>query len=287
MKRFLAVVLVLGTLLCGCAPLGEESSDPGQSFLETESRTPEELAILGGKTVILDPGHGFEDPGCEYPDNGIIEKDLTLLLAEKIASALEAHGVTVLFTHMGEGFPGREALDALAAEKGYDIGAYLDHLITAYSGREGDKITETVDAFGQGVNEDGVFDTFERSYYANLQRGDLFLSVHINASGTNSYAAGSDLFTCFDTPHKEESARLSEALRLNLRHRFSDRRVGERADGWDNAYVVTKYPDMPSLLLEAGFASGEADAKLLTDPAWQDLFAAAVAGGIEMYLLGY
>ncbi len=287
MKRFLLALLLLGVLICGCAPLTEESSDREQSFLGTESRTPEELAILGGKTVILDPGHGFEDPGCEYPDNGIIEKELTLLLTEKIASALEQHGVTVIFTHLGEGFPGRGALDALAEEKGYDLAAYLNNLITAYSGREGEQIGETAEAFAQGVNEDCVFDTFERSYYANLQGGDLFLSVHINASGTNSYAAGSDLFTCFDTPHKEESARHSETMRLNLRHQFPDRRVGIRADGWDNAYVVTKYPDMPSLLLEAGFASGEADAKLLTDPAWQDLFAAAVAGGIEMYLLGY
>jgi len=289
MKRFLTLLVCLALVsLWGCVPPeGKEEESRRQDFLAAESRTPEELAILAEKTVILDPGHGFEDPGCEYPNNGIIEKELTLHLTEKIASLLEQHGVSVIYTHMGEGFPGREALDALAAEKGYDLDAYLNDLISAFSGREGDAVGETVAAFGTGVNGDGVFDTFERAYYANLQGGDLFLSIHINASGTNSYAVGSDLFICSDTPHRESSEGLMESLERSLKHTFPSRRIGVRSDSWGNAFVVTKYPDMPSLLLEAGFASGEEDAKKLTDPAWQDAFAKAVANGVEMYLLGF
>lgn len=290
MKRFLAASLCACLLLlCGCemaSPNAEEESR-AHSFLEAESRTPEELAILAGKTVILDPGHGFDDPGCEYPENGVIERELTLLLAEKIADLLEQHGVTVIFTHLGEGFPGREALAALAAQKGYDIEAYLNDLIASYSGREGDSVGETVAAFGAGVNDDTVFDTFERAYYANLQGGDLFLSVHINASGTNSHAMGSDLFVCSDTPHKEASRQLMTNMKLAIEHTFPARRVGDRSDSWGNAFVVTKYPDMPSLLLEVGFASNGEDAKNLTDPAWQDEFARAAAKGVEMYLLEF
>lgn len=289
MKRFLSLLLCLALFaLWGCVPPEEQEEESRKhNFLQSESRTPEELAILGEKTVILDPGHGFEDPGCEYPNNGIIERELTLVLAEKIAAVLEGHGVSVIFTHMGEGFPGREALDALAKEKGYDLDAYLTHLITAFSGRDGAAVEETVIAFGTGVNGDGVFDTFERAYYANLQGGDLFLSVHINASGTNAYAAGSDLFICSDTPHEASSAELMEAMEASLLHAFPARRVGTRAYPWDGAFVVTKYADMPSLLLEAGFASNSGDAAELTDPAWQDAFAVAVAEGIEMYLLGF
>lgn len=285
MKRFLAAVLLLSVFLCGCT-LPEEESDPKQGFLEAGSRTPEELAILAGKTVVIDPGHGFEDPGCEYPENGIIERELTLVLAEKIASALEQHGVSVLFTHLGESFPDREALDALAEEKGYDLEGFLKGLITGFSGRDELAAGETVAAFGEGVNDDGVFDTFERAYYANLQGGDLFLSVHINASDTNSHAAGSDLFICSDTPHQGDSAAMMEALQASLLHSFPARRAGTRAYSWDDAFVVTKYVDMPALLLEAGFASNREDAAELTDPAWQDVFALAVAEGIEMYLLG-
>lgn len=77
------------------------------------------------------------------------------------------------------------------------------------------------------------------------------------------------------------------SLEQALKHAFPSRRIGVRSDSWGDAFVVTKYPDMPSLLLEAGFASGEEDAKKLTDPAWQDAFAKAVADGVEMYLLGF
>lgn len=286
MRRILLLLLV-GLLLCGCMPMAEESDHRKQDFLAAESRSPEELALLAKKTVLLDAGHGFEDPGCEYPDNGIIERELNLLLAQKIASALRAHDVTVILTHNGESFPGREDLDALASEKGYDLTAYLHALISAYSGREGDALENTVTAFGQGVNGDGVYDTFERAYYANLLGGDLFVSVHINASGTNAYAVGSDLFVCGDTPHGEASSALMASMKASLCYAFPARRVGAREDGWDDAFVVTKYTDMPAILVEAGFASNDEDAKLLTDPAWQDAFAVAVAEGIEMYLLGY
>ena len=286
MKRIL-LLLLSGLLLCGCVAMTEESDHLKQDFLTAESRSPEELALLAKKTVILDAGHGFEDPGCEYPDNGIIERELNLLLTQKIASALRAHGVTVIPTHNGESFLGREDLDALASEKGYDLTAYLHALISAYSGREGDALENTVTTFGQGVNSDGVYDTFERAYYANLLGGDLFLSVHINASGTNAYAAGSDLFVCGDTPHGEASSALMASMKASLRYAFPARRVGAREDGWDDAFVVTKYTDMPSILVEAGFASSDEDADLLIDPTWQDAFAVAVAEGIEMYLLGY
>ena len=283
MKK-LCLILLAGLLLCGCMP-DEELPDPKDLFLEAESRTPEELAVLATKTVILDPGHGFEDPGCEYPENGVIERELTLVLAEKIAFALEQHGVTVVFTHRGERFTAREDLDALAAEKGYDLEAFLHSLVSAFSGREGEQVEATLTAFGEGVNDDGVFDPFERAYYANLYGGDLFLSVHINASGTNSYAAGSDLFICSDTPYGENSLRLMEALHASLGHSFPSRRVGSITYGWENAFVVTKYADMPALLLEAGFASNKGEAQSLVDAAWQNSFALAVAKGIELYLL--
>ena len=66
---------------------------------------------------------------------------------------------------------------------------------------------------------------------------------------------------------------------------FPKTRCGARALSWDGAYVVTKYADMPALLLESGFATNGGDAKNLTNSAWQDQFASAVADGIRMYLL--
>ena len=52
---------------------------------------------LRGKIVILDPGHGGEDPGA-FATDGIPEKKLTLRLAQTTAHLLRAAGATVYLT---------------------------------------------------------------------------------------------------------------------------------------------------------------------------------------------
>lgn len=47
-------------------------------------------------TVVLDAGHGGEDGGCE--GNGLVEKDLNLDIALRIASLLRKQGVNVVLT---------------------------------------------------------------------------------------------------------------------------------------------------------------------------------------------
>ena len=288
-KRLAVFAVCALVLVCLCACESEEAIEAAsrrQEFLQGQSLTEEQKALLQSKTVILDPGHGFDDPGCQYPQNGIIEKELTLLLAQKIGAQLEKSGINVLYTHDGETFENLPALNAFAEAEEYDLRGYLEALVAGYSGREGEEATATVETFLAGLDEDGVFDIYERSYYANLLEADLFLSVHINASATNAHAQGFDLFVCEDTPYQERSEGLMEVMEEALRYSFADRRCGTTAYDWDGAFVVTKYPDMPSLLIEAGFASGVEDAKLLTDGEWQDRFAKAAADGVRMYLLG-
>lgn len=56
------------------------------------------------------------------------------------------------------------------------------------------------------------------------------------------------------------------------------------AKGWNDAFVVTKRADMPSILIEMGFASNKDDAANLLDPEWRETFVSAVADGIGDYL---
>jgi len=50
-----------------------------------------------GRTVVLDPGHGGEDPGA-VSDSGILEKEINLNIAMEVKRLLEADGYTVLMT---------------------------------------------------------------------------------------------------------------------------------------------------------------------------------------------
>lgn len=53
---------------------------------------------LAGKTVVLDPGHGGNDPGAQPSTKETSEKLLTLSIAKKTAEKLLAAGATVLMT---------------------------------------------------------------------------------------------------------------------------------------------------------------------------------------------
>ena len=52
---------------------------------------------IGGKTIVLDPGHGGSDPGAIGP-TGLQEKQVTLPIAEYLKSILEAKGAKVILT---------------------------------------------------------------------------------------------------------------------------------------------------------------------------------------------
>lgn len=59
---------------------------------------------LAGKTIVVDAGHGGHDSGARSPDKRTREKDLTLKIATKLASALAAEGATVIMTRKSDVF---------------------------------------------------------------------------------------------------------------------------------------------------------------------------------------
>ncbi len=56
---------------------------------------------LQGTTILLDPGHGGNEPGATGPD-GTPEKILTLAVATRLKADLEARGATVVLTRTGD-----------------------------------------------------------------------------------------------------------------------------------------------------------------------------------------
>lgn len=56
---------------------------------------------LSGATVVLDPGHGGEEPGAVGP-NGLREKDVNLAIASMAEEILEAEGANVVLTRTGD-----------------------------------------------------------------------------------------------------------------------------------------------------------------------------------------
>jgi N-acetylmuramoyl-L-alanine amidase len=163
---------------------------------------------------------------------------------------------------------------------------------------------------------DRTLSLVERTAIAEGAGGDVFVSLHANAS-PRPERDGLELFTL--DPHAERQTlrlaarengvalaavdplqrlvaelRLSEAgersgLLASYVHRTIAQGMGAR---WPSAreparkhgpFYVLYLSDMPALLVEAGFVTHEADVARLRDPAYLDALAATIARGVERY----
>lgn len=57
---------------------------------------------ISGNVVVLDPGHGYDDPGATGIGGAVKESDINILVAYQVKDALEAQGVTVYMTRYGD-----------------------------------------------------------------------------------------------------------------------------------------------------------------------------------------
>jgi N-acetylmuramoyl-L-alanine amidase len=65
---------------------------------EPVSKSPSENSVGGQKTVIIDAGHGGEDPGAVSDYSGLKEKDVNLNIALKVKELLEQESFKVIMT---------------------------------------------------------------------------------------------------------------------------------------------------------------------------------------------
>ena len=77
------------------------AEDSGESRDNTDTANPEENITAAKGTIVLDPGHGGDDPGM-IGESGINEKKLNLVYAKKLQALLEAEGYRVVLTRETE-----------------------------------------------------------------------------------------------------------------------------------------------------------------------------------------
>lgn len=114
----------------------------------------------------------------------------------------------------------------------------------------------------------------DRARMANAAKADLFVSVHCNSAGSNARATGMEVYHY--THASEASKRAARDIYDKLLPVCGLRGRGVKA----NNYAVLRETAMPAVLVELGFISNPSDRAKLTDFAWQDDAAQAIADGI-------
>lgn len=111
MNRIIAVILAVLIILSAITLLYFGIADISVASSVTQSLYP---------TVIIDAGHGGEDGGTSSAD-GVLEKNINLSVANKLASMLEASGYTVLLTRTEDEQIGDNSLSTIRQRKVSDI----------------------------------------------------------------------------------------------------------------------------------------------------------------------
>ncbi|MBQ8210189.1 MAG: N-acetylmuramoyl-L-alanine amidase [Clostridia bacterium] len=137
--------------------------------------------------------------------------------------------------------------------------------------------------------DDAVF-LSERVEIIREQKPDLYVSIHCD--GTDSAAVyGTHTFY-----YKSYSMPLAEAIHNQLvkayRSYYYTDSASDAYTGVDKGYkffpyMVTRVEECPSVLVEMGYMSNEADARFLISEGGQNVLATAIAQGIADYIINY
>lgn len=102
-------------------PTSTPTTTPSTSPTPTPTPTPTpEAHLKGEKIIVLDAGHGGQDPGAVYTHDGVTyqEKVINLAVAKKVEKLLKAKGIRVEMTREGDTFPELTARPAFANKLG-------------------------------------------------------------------------------------------------------------------------------------------------------------------------
>jgi N-acetylmuramoyl-L-alanine amidase len=219
-------------------------------------------------TIVLDPGHGGEDPGA-IGRGGSYEKHVTLSVARRLKEKIDATpNMRSVLTRDGDYFIplNQRVQKARRVQADLFVSVHADAFI---------KPT----ARGSSVfvlSETGASSSAARWLANKENSADLVGGVNLGVK--DPYLART-LLDLSQTATINDSLKLGKDVlgelgRINTLHKAHVEQAG---------FAVLKAPDIPSILIETAFISNPEEEKRLNDEAYQDQMAEAILRGIRRY----
>ncbi len=257
-KRLILFVLALSIValsLPGCNDAGSVSEK--EEVKNNVTYPP----FDGERVVCIDAGHGFGDVGCSSELLEGYEAQVNLEMALLLKEELEELGCTVILTHDGEKFPSADELIDLCDERGIEY-------------------TE------KSIIDNDIFSPYERALYSlALSREksiDMFISLHVNSIENAPEVSRYEIDYYEGNPYSAALYDFCVSLQESL-----EKETVIFEDSHDMAYIVTKYSDFPSVLLEMGYATNEDDAADLNSEEFRKDFAKNLAERIDSWISNF
>ena len=185
-----------------------------------------------------------------------------------------------------------------AGHGGYDLGAsYFGISEKSLTLAIQSRVKAKLESEGYQVVTTRTSDTYvdltDRSRAANASESDIFVSIHINASGSS---AAQGIETYYYQPYAEYPSRINATYHANpTRLSMSDTLANAIQSSLINAtgaqnqgvkrqtFAVLRETTAPAVLLELGFLSNPQEAARLNTSAYQETLANAIVAGIKSY----
>ncbi len=218
--------------------------------------------------VVLDPGHGGEDPGA-VGKRGTREKDVVLTIARKLKDKFdEGSNYRVALTRDADFFVPLHQRVQRARKLRADlfVSVHADAFVTPQ-------------AHGSSVfalSERGAT-SLAAKWLANKEN-DADLIGGVNLAGKDGFLART-LLDLSQTAQINDSLKLGKLVlaelgEVNRLHKPAVEQAG---------FAVLKAPDIPSILVETAFISNPEEERKLRDARYQEKMANAIADGIKRY----
>ncbi len=203
-----------------------------------------EAAEKAGRTVLLDPGHGGEDPGAVSDYSGIKEKDISLSVALKAKELLEAEGYKVLMT------------------------------------RTEDRLEYSPDT--TSVTQKRKQDLTRRKKMMDEAGADIVVSIHLNKFPQTQYS-GAQVFYPHNSPESQKLAVSIQKSVKDIVDPNNKREALVKGKANELPIIILRDVKTTTAIIECGFLSNPDEEKLLATKEHQDKLSAAVADGIKKY----
>ena len=247
-------------------PKGEAKPNNKQSQSAKEPAGPVVNRLV---TIVVDPGHGGEDPGARGR-RGTREKHVTLTIARKLKSLIDVEpNMRALLTRDGDFLIPLEGRVDKARRVKADlfVSIHADAFIKPHV--RGSSVF--------ALSEHGATSPAAQRLAMNENNADLIGGVNLSRKDRYLDMTLADLRLTAQISDSLKLARavLGELGGVNFLHKGKVEQAG---------FAVLKAPNIPSILVETAFISNPDEEQRLNDTAYQEKIAIAILRGIKGYV---
>lgn len=221
--------------------------------------------------VVIDPGHGGDDPGRTAPGR-TIEKRIVLSLSERLGRVLERRGYEVHLTRTAD-----TLIDLMDRAR----------MANDWKGDRSQAVFLSIHLNGVSDTRAAGFETFFLSDARNEDERRVAemenASLEYEDQSASDLAPGDDLQFILSNLRNDYYVHASHQLASLIQEEFGNFHPGPDRGVKQAGFVVLIGAFMPAVLIESGFISNRREARLLSSDRFQQQLAEGIANAVDEF----